>query len=89
MTPFNMEPPAMRILDAIVSAALVVAIAIASWALSSTIDLRERVAVIESNRITAAEVARRDEAVRAEFLTGINEIKQCLNRIQRNQQCDL
>lgn len=82
------EPPIMRILDALVSAALVVAIAIASWALTATIDLRERVAVIESNRITKEEVARRDEVVRAEFVDGIDDIKRCLNLIQRNKQCD-
>lgn len=88
MIDISAEGLGIRILDAIVSVALVVAIAIGSWALRSTIDLRERVAVIESNRFSDRDASLLEEELRGEFLEGINDIKRCLNQIQRGDSCD-
>lgn len=82
------EATGIRLLDALVTSALVVAIAIASWALTSTIELRERVAVIESNRFSEQDASLLEQRLRAEMLQGVNDIKKCLNQIQRNQTCD-
>lgn len=86
---FKEETPQIRILDALVSAALIVAVAISGWALKSTIDLRERVAVIESNRFTEQDAYTMAGQLRAETLLAVTDIKRCLNQIQRGEQCDL
>lgn len=83
------EGKQMRILDAIVSVTLAVAIAIGGWALKSTIDLRERVAVIESSRFTDRDAEQLEQDMRREFVEGIDDIKRCLNAMQQKRSCDL
>ena len=69
----------------IIASLLVMATA---WTLDSTGDLNTRVKVIEDTRFSEADAARLEIELRVEMRDAIDEIKQCLNNIQRGKECE-
>lgn len=69
----------------IVASLLVMATA---WTVDSTGDLNTRVKVIEDTRFSEADAARLEIELRVEMRDAIDEIKQCLNNIQRGKECE-
>jgi len=59
-----------------------------AWTLDSTGDLNTRVKVIEDTRFSEADAARLEIELRVEMRDAIDEIKQCLNNIQRGKECE-
>jgi hypothetical protein len=69
----------------IIASLLVMATA---WTVDSTGDLNTRVKVIEDTRFSEADAARLEIELRVEMRDAIDEIKQCLNNIQRGKECE-
>jgi hypothetical protein len=59
-----------------------------AWTVDSTGDLNTRVKVIEDTRFSEADAARLEIELRVEMRDAIDEIKQCLNNIQRGKECE-
>jgi hypothetical protein len=59
-----------------------------AWTMDSTGDLNTRVKVIEDTRFSEADAARLEIELRVEMRDAIDEIKQCLNNIQRGKECE-
>lgn len=58
-----------------------------TWTVTSTTDLNTRVKVIEDTRFSATDAARMEIELRVEMRDAIDEIKECLNNIQRGKEC--
>jgi len=59
-----------------------------SWTVASTNDLNTRVEVIEDSRFGTADAIALEMKLRVDMRDAIDEIKECLNYIQRGKECE-
>ena len=63
-------------------------IAMAGWAIRSTVDLRERMAVLESNRFTSVQAEQMKAELREEIHIGFDRVMRCIRQTRRGEDCD-
>ena len=59
-----------------------------TWTVANTSDLNTRVMVIEDTRFNTSDARDLEIELRVELRDAIDEIKQCLNSIQRGKECE-
>lgn len=59
-----------------------------TWTVASTTDLNTRVKVIEDSRFSTLDARDLEIKLRVEMRDAIDEIKECLNYIQRGKECE-
>jgi hypothetical protein len=59
-----------------------------TWTVASTTDLNTRVKVIEDSRFSTLDARDLEIMLRVEMRDAIDEIKECLNYIQRGKECE-
>lgn len=59
-----------------------------TWTVASTSDLNTRVEVIEDTRFSTADAIALEMKLRVDMRDAIDEIKECLNYIQRGKECE-
>ena len=64
-----------------------IAITASTWSLGKTATIDSRVSVIEDTRFSEADARAMEIQLRREMRDGVDEIKECLNKIQRGSEC--
>jgi len=64
-----------------------IAITAASWSLTKTTEIDGRVAIIEDSRFSEADARTMEIQLRREMRDSVDEIKDCLNKLQRGVEC--
>ena len=59
-----------------------------TWTVANTTELNTRVMVIEDTRFSTSDARDMEIELRVELRDAIDEIKQCLNSIQRGKECE-
>lgn len=59
-----------------------------TWTVSNTTDLNTRVKVIEDSRFSTLDARDLEMRLRVDMRDAIDEIKECLNYIQRGKECE-
>jgi hypothetical protein len=77
-----------RVIDGVVKVVVTVALAIAGWSLTLTIEHGDRLSRVEVGASTQSDVRDLEIKMRSEIHAMGNDIKACLNKIQRDQFCD-
>ena len=83
------EPEVMKgTVRSLIDAAIIIAIGLASWSLITSVAMSREIATINATIHTDTEALVLEIKMRAEITAGIDEIKDCLNKIQQNRPCE-
>ena len=64
-----------------------IAITAATWSLGKTATIDARVAIIEDTRFSESDARAMEIQLRREMRDSVDEIKNCLNKLQRGGEC--
>lgn len=75
-------------IDMLVRGLLAISLGVSGWALITAVDHETRLSVMEDNRFTVQDGMQLRRDVETDFRFAVEEIKDCLNHIQRDETCD-
>jgi len=64
-----------------------IAITAATWSMGKTAAIEARVGIIEDTRFSEADARAMEIQLRREMRDSVDEIKDCLNKLQRGSEC--